>query len=351
MKLLYIAELELMKISQERTKMNIDLLVKQTGRREMLRRSATIVGSAFVAHLFPGALRAMAYGQQGTAPAADPLAAVHARIGMLPIQVQKLGENLTLLSGPGGNVVVLNGSDGKIVVDTFLSPAWPKLKETLDGLGTVPLKTVIDTHWHFDHTENNAPLHAAGATILAHENTKKRMSEPHDLPVLGLHFEPSPAEALPQDTFASGHRLKANGESLALQHFAPAHTDTDIYVLFEKSNVIHMGDTFFNGFYPFIDSSTGGKISGMIAAADKILALASKDSKIIPGHGPLGNKEDLTKYRALLVTARDRVQKLKTAGKSADEAVAAKPFADLDAVWGKGLLNADQFTQVVYLAL
>jgi glyoxylase-like metal-dependent hydrolase (beta-lactamase superfamily II) len=276
--------------------MNRDFFVKQTGRREVLRGSATLAGGAFLAHLFPralyaavpGAVRASAaaYMQQATAPAADPLAAVRAQMGAAPIQAQKLAENLTLLSGPGGNVVVLNGADGKIVVDTFLSPAWPKLKETLDGLGNAPVKTVIDTHWHFDHTDNNAALHAAGATVLAHENTKKRMSEAHDLPVFGLHFEPSPAEALPQETFATSHKLKANGESLALQHLAPAHTDTDIYILFEKANVIHMGDTFFGGFYPYIDSSTGGKISGMIAAADKILGLASKDTKIVPGHGP-----------------------------------------------------------------
>jgi cyclase len=334
--------------------MTTELLVKRAGRREMLRDCATFVGGAVLAQLFPGALRAgaaAAYGQQATAPAADPLAAVHAQVGGVPIQTQKLAEGLSLLSGPGGNVVVLNGADGKIMVDTFLSPAWPRLKETLDGLGNAPVKTVIDTHWHFDHTENNAALHAAGATVLAHENTKKRMGEAHDLPVFGFHFEPSPAEALPQETFAGSKRLKANGESLALQHLAPAHTDTDIYVLFEKANVIHMGDTFFTGMYPYIDSSTGGKIGGMIAAADKILGLASKDTKIVPGHGPLGNKEDLTKYRAMLVTARDRVQKLKSAGKSAEEAVAAKPLADLDAAWGKGMLGGDQFVQVVYLAL
>ena len=229
--------------------MKNDFLVKRTGRREMLRGSVTLAGGAALAHLFPGALRAagVAYGQQETAPAGDVLAAVHARIGGLPIQSQKLAANLTLLSGPGGNVVVLNGADGKILVDTFLSPAWPKLKEMLDGIGNAPVKTVIDTHWHFDHTENNGPLHAAGATILAHENTKKRMSEAHDLPVLGVHLEPSPADALPQETFASSHRLKGNGENLMMQHFAPAHTDSDVYVLFEKSNVIHMGDTFFNG--------------------------------------------------------------------------------------------------------
>jgi glyoxylase-like metal-dependent hydrolase (beta-lactamase superfamily II) len=333
--------------------MTSDFLLKRTGRREMLRNSATLAGSAFVGHLFPGALRAFAaagYGQQ-EAPAGDRLAAVRAQIGAIPIQTQKLADNLTMLSGPGGNVLVLNGADGKIVVDTFLSPAWPKLKETLDGIGGAPLKTVIDTHWHFDHTDNNGPLHAAGATILAHENTKKRMFEAHDLPVMGLHFEPSPAEALPQQTFAAGHKLQANGESLTLQHFAAAHTDTDIYVLFQKANVIHMGDTFFNGFYPYIDPGTGGKISGMIAAADKILALVSNDTKVVPGHGPLGNKADLGKFREMLVTARERVQKLKAAGKSAEEAVAAKPFADLEATWGKGLLNSDQFVQVAYLSL
>jgi cyclase len=145
--------------------------------------------------------------------------------------------------------------------------------------------------------------------------------------------------------------LQANGETLALQHFAPAHTDTDIYIHFQKANVIHMGDTLFNHRYPFIDAGTGGKISGMIAAADRILRLADKDTKIVPGHGPLGNKADLTQFRDMLVTARDRVQKLKSAGKSAQEAVAAKPFADLEAAWGKGSLNGDVFVQVVYLTL
>jgi glyoxylase-like metal-dependent hydrolase (beta-lactamase superfamily II) len=257
-------------------------------------------------------------------------------------------------------VVVLNGPDGKFVVDTFVAPAWPRLKEALDGLGNAPVKYVIDTHWHFDHTDNNAPLHAAGATVLAHENTKKRMSEPHDLPILyrgadgalaGLHFDPSPAEALPQQTFADSYKLQANGETLALQHVPPAHTDTDVYVHFQKANVISMGDLFFNGMYPYIDPGTGGTITGNIAAVDKILSLAGNDTKIVAGHGPLGNKADLTKFRDMLVTARDRVQKLKSAGKSAQEAVAEKPLADLDPFWGKGIINTDQFIQVVYLAL
>jgi glyoxylase-like metal-dependent hydrolase (beta-lactamase superfamily II) len=333
--------------------MKSNFLQKQTSRREMLRHSATLAGSAFLAHLFPATLlraSALGYAQQAPSPA-DPLASLRAQWGTTPIQAQKLADNLTLLSGPGGNVVVLNGPDGKFVVDTFLSPAWPKLKETLDGIGNAPLKFVIDSHWHFDHTDNNAPLHAAGATVLAHENTKKRMSEPHDLPVFGLHFDPSPAAALPQQTFAASYKLQANGETLALQHVAPAHTDTDIYVHFQNAGVIQMADLFFNGMYPYIDSSTGGTITGMIAADDKILSLAGNDTKIVPGHGPLANNADLRKFRDMLVTARDRVRKLKSAGKPAQEAVAEKPFADLDPVWGKGILNADQFVQVVYLAL
>jgi cyclase len=329
-------------------------LEKQSTRREMLRNSAAFAGTAFLTQLFPGSLlRAGVAGarqQTGAAPT-DHLAAMRAQMGGAPIQAQPLAENLTLLSGPGGNVVVLNGPDGKFVVDTFLLPAWPKLKETLDGLGNAPLKTVIDTHWHFDHTDNNANLHAAGATVLAHENTKTRMAEPHDLAIFGMHVPASPADALPQQTFSGSQKLQANGEILMLQYFQPAHTDTDIYVQFQKANVIHMGDTFFNGFYPFIDTGTGGKIGGMIAAADKILPLADNNTKIVPGHGPLGNKADLTKFRDMLVVARDRVQKLKSAGKSADEIAASKPFADLDATWGKGMFNGEVFVQVVYLAL
>src|SRR3984885_11776013 len=187
-----------------------------------------------------------------------------------------------------------------------------------------------------------------------------RSPETHDLPVLyrarngalaGLHFDPSPVEALPQRTFPDCCKLQENGENLALQHVAPAHTDTDIYVHFEKANVIQMGDLFFNSMYPYIDPSTGGTITGMIAAADKILSLPGSDTKIVAGHGPLGNKADLTESRDMLITSRDRVQRLKSAGKSALEAVAEKPFADLDSAWGQGIINSDQWVQIVYLTL
>jgi cyclase len=342
--------------------MNFNFLQTQTSRREMLRYSVTLAGSVLLVHLLPARLlRASAAGDAEQTPsAADLLASMRAKFNAVPMETQKLADNVTMFDGPGGAVTVLNGPDGKFMVDSFVLPAWPKLKEALDGISNAPVKCVIDTHWHFDHTDNNAHLHAAGATVLAHENTKKRMSEPHDLPVLyrgpdgalaGLHFDPSPAEALPQQTFAASYKLQANGETLALQHFAPAHTDSDIYVHFQKANVISMGDTFFNGMYPYIDPGTGGKITGMIAAADKILSLADNDTKIVAGHGPLGNKADLTKSRDMLITSRDRIQKLKSAGKSALEAVAENPFTDLDPVWGKGIINSDQFVQIVYLTL
>src|SRR6202158_3105268 len=340
--------------------MKFNFLLRQLSRREMLRGSAMLSGSAFLAHLFPAPLlRTCAAGYAHRAPS-DALAAERDWFNAFPLETERLGENLTMFSGPGGSVVVLNGPDGKFVVDTFVTPAWPRLKKALDGLGNAPVKYVINTHWHFDHTDNNAHLHAAGAAVLAHENTKKRMSEPHDLPVLyrgadgvlaGLHFDPSPAEALPQQTFATSYKLQANGETLALQHVAPAHTDSDIYVHFQKANVISMGDLFFNGMYPYIDPGTGGTITGMIAAADKILSFADNRTKIVAGHGPLGNKADLTKFRDMLITSRDRVQKLKSAGKSAQEAVAEKPFADLDPVWGKGIINSEQWIQIVYLTL
>jgi glyoxylase-like metal-dependent hydrolase (beta-lactamase superfamily II) len=342
--------------------MKFNFLQKQTSRRDILRGSVTLAGTAFLAHLLPPTLlRASAAGYAQQAPsAADLLASFRAQFNAVPMETQKLADNVTMFDGPGGAVVVLNGPDGKVVVDTFVAPAWPRLKEALDGLGNAPVKYVIDTHWHFDHTDNNAHLHAAGATVLAHENTKKRMSEPHDLPVLyrgadgalaGLHFDPSPAEALPQQTFATSYQLQANGETLALQHVAPAHTDSDIYVHFQNANVISMGDLFFNGMYPYIDPGTGGTITGNIAAVDETLSLAGNDTKIVAGHGPLGNKADLTKFRDMLITSRDRIQKLKSAGKSAQEAVVEKPFADLEPVWGKGIINSEQWVQIAYLTL
>jgi cyclase len=316
-------------------------------RRDWLRGAAVLTGGALAARFYPAAA-APGFPQQ---TAGDRVAAMRAQFGGAPITSQRLTDNLTLLMGPGGNVVVLNGADGKLLGDNFVQPAWPHLKDALAAIGNAPIKTAIDTHWHFDHSDNNASLRAAGATLVAHANTKKRMSETHTLAVLNLTFQPSPAEALPQQTFQQSQKITMNGETVSLVHIPPAHTDSDIYLHFEKGNVLQCGDVFFNGSFPYIDSGTGGSVSGMIAGATKLLAVADANTKIVPGHGPLGNKADLTKFRDMLTAARAKLQKVKASGKSVDEAVAAKPLADLDAVWGKGLISGEAFIQIAYPAL
>ena len=328
-------------------------IVKRATRRDILQTAGALAGGWVLSHLFPKALAGATplFAQQGSAAPADALAAARARFGKVPIESAKLSENLTLLRGPGGNVVVLDGKDGKLLVDTFTQGAWDSFKKTLDGIGKAPVKLAIDSHWHWDHTDNNANVRGTGATLIAHENTLKRLKETHDLDVIGLHFDPSPENALPQKTFKESYQMDFSGEHVALGHLAPAHTDSDIYIHFQKSNVLHMGDVFFNGIYCYIDKETNGSIGGMIAGANKMLAMVDHETKIVPGHGPLGNKSDLKMFRDMMVTARDRVRKLKSSGKSLEEAVAAKPLADLDPVWGKGVLNSDAFVHVVYTTL
>jgi len=328
-------------------------IVKRATRREILQTTGALAGGWALSHVFPEALAGATprFAPQGGAAAGDALAAARARFGKVPITPTKLSDNLTLLMGPGGNVVVLSGKDGKLIVDTFTQFAWDKFKKTLDDISNAPLKLAVDSHWHWDHTDNNANVRGAGATLIAHENTLKRLQETHDLDVIGLHFDPSPENALPQKTFKESYQMNFSGEHVALGHLAPAHTDSDIYIHFQKANVLHMGDVFFNGIYSYIDKETNGSIAGMIAGTTKMLAMVDNDTKIVPGHGPLGNKADLRKFRDMLVTVRARVQKLKSSGKSLEQAVAAKPFTDLDPDWGKGVLNGDAFVRVVYTTL
>ena len=297
--------------------------------------------------VFPSWIGGAAAGQ--AAKPADALTAMRTQIGSTPLESVTLTDNLTMLSGPGGNVVVLTGRDGKLVVDSFVQPAWTALKQRLDGMGSGRITALVDTHWHFDHADNNANFRKAGAEIVAHANTKKRLTESHDL--LGAHFAPAPPEALPTQTFTASHSLDANGEQVALGYIPPAHTDTDVYVRFAKANVLHLGDLFFNGMYPFIDASTGGSINGMIGGTNLAMKLADNRTKIVPGHGPLGDLAALTKYRDMLVTVRDRVQKLKSGGQTLEQVLAAKPTSELDETWGKGFMNAANFLTIVYNTL
>jgi cyclase len=321
-------------------------------RRAVLRTAAGLAGGALAARFCsPDLVHAAAAGRPQQPPSSDPVSASRARFAALPIQSLRLTDSLTMLSGPGGNVVVLNGPDGKVVGDTFVMPAWPHFKDALEAIGKAPVRIALDTHWHFDHSDNNGALHATGATVVAHENTKKRMSETNTLPVINMTLPPSPPEALPQKTFKQSHKITINGETIALLYVPPAHTDSDIFIHFETADVLQAGDVYFNGTYPYIDSGTGGSVSGTIAGLTKLLGLAGKDTKIVPGHGPLGNKLDVMRFRDMLSTVRERLQKLKAAGKSVDQAVAAKPLDDLDAAWGKGLNDSDTFVKIAYPAL
>jgi glyoxylase-like metal-dependent hydrolase (beta-lactamase superfamily II) len=313
-------------------------------RRALLRSSSLLAGTALAARCLPSEL----WGAQSAPTAAAGRAALAARraeMGKAPIQRTRLAANLELLAGPGGNVAVVHGQDGLVLVDTFVKPAWPALKTTLDAIGG-KVAFAIDTHWHYDHADNNASLHEAGARIVAHRNTKTRLSEAHD--IIGLHIDPEPPEALPQTIFADAHAMRANGEDLVLQYVPPAHTDTDIYVHFKQADVLHLGDLFFNGFYPFIDGVTGGTMNGMVAAAERSLKVAGASTRIVPGHGPLGDRAALQRYHRMLATIRDRVGKLKAAGKSVADAQAAQPTKDFDAEWGGGFMKPADFVALVY---
>jgi glyoxylase-like metal-dependent hydrolase (beta-lactamase superfamily II) len=266
-----------------------------------------------------------------------------------PIITHKLRNNISVLEGSGGNIAVLTGADGKVLIDAGIGVSRPQITKALADLGAEPTKHLINTHWHFDHTDGNAWLNAAGARIIAQENTRKHLSEIQRVEDWDYNFLPLPVGGVPSEVFASGHSLKLNGSSIELRYYGPAHTDGDISVTFAEADIVHAGDTFWNGIYPFIDHSTGGSIGGMIAACDATLAAATDKTIIIPGHGnPVSNKAELKEFRDMLAAVRDNVAALKRQGRSRDEAVAAKPTAAFDAKFGNFVIDAPYFTRIVY---
>ena len=300
---------------------------------------------------------ALAYGTgltsvfaQGTAPqqSGSMIDQMRAAAATAKIDTVPLRNGLKLLMGSGGNIVVLPGKDGQLLVDSGFSSSQPQIAAALTAISSDPLKHLINTHWHFDHTDGNEWMHKAGATIISDERTRTRMSEHHSIPIFKLDVPPSPKEALPTDVFPKDKTITVSGETIRLKSYAPAHTDTDISVHFAKANVFHAGDTFFNGFYPFIDYDTAGNIKGMVAAAKITLALTNADTMIVPGHGPLGTRAQLQEYHDMMAATLEKVSALKKAGKSEDEVVAAKPSADFDEKWGKGRLTPEVWTRLVY---
>ena len=270
-------------------------------------------------------------------------AAAHATITTQPLR-----RNISVLLGSGGNIAVLTGPDGKILIDAGITSSRPRISEALAALSNDPITHLINTHWHFDHTDGNEWLHNAGAQIIAHENVRKHLSADFRVDGWNFTFPASPAAALPTTLMKNDLTLLLNDEALTLQYYPPAHTDSDISVSFTNADVIHVGDTWWNGYYPFIDYSSGGSISGSIQAAEANLAKVTSKTIIIPGHGPVGDKSQMTEFRDMLVTIRDKVAALKKQGKSLNETIAAQPTADFDKKWGNFVITPPIFTTLVY---
>jgi glyoxylase-like metal-dependent hydrolase (beta-lactamase superfamily II) len=264
------------------------------------------------------------------------------------INVQPIRRNITVLEGSGGNIAVLTGPDGKVLIDAGFAVSQSAIGAALASINGDPIEHLINTHWHTDHTDGNAWLHAAGASIIAHQNTRKRLSVDTRVEGWQWTFPAAPAGALPAKIFTAEHEVSLNKTRIQLKYYGPAHTDSDVSVNFTEANVVHVADTWWNGVYPFIDYSTGGSIDGQIQAADKNLAEFTNETIFIPGHGPVGDRSDVAEFRNMLVAIREKVSALKKQGRSLAETIAAKPTAAYDARWGQFLITPAMFTGLVY---
>ncbi|MBI3704699.1 MAG: MBL fold metallo-hydrolase [Rhizobiales bacterium] len=267
------------------------------------------------------------------------------------IKTFDLGNRTYMLEGLGGNSTVAVGDDGVIMVDGQFAPLHDKLKAAIAAVTPQPVKFLVNTHYHRDHVGGNAPFGKDGATVVAHENVKKKLAAGTMMLVPEVKYAPAPPEALPARTYTDALKLEVKGRAAQLKHILNAHTDGDTFVYFADANVLSTGDTVAMGRYPNIDFGNGGNIKGMIAAADAYLALANDATKIVPGHGPLATKAQLAEYRAMLVAARDRMAKLIAEGKSLDDVLAAKPFADFDEKFKAPEAASKNWMRVVYASL
>jgi glyoxylase-like metal-dependent hydrolase (beta-lactamase superfamily II) len=269
------------------------------------------------------------------------------------ITTKDLGQGAYMLLGPGGNITVVTGADGILMVDAEFAPLHDKIRAAIAAVSRQPIKDIVNTHFHPDHASGDAAFIKEGVTVVAHENVKKRMLEGSTNGLTGNHTNGLPADAVPTKTYTgnTGPTLKVKGRTAKIGHIPNAHTDGDSYVYFPEVNILATGDIVTLGRYPNIDFANGGNIKGMIAGVDKYLKIANDKTEVVPGHGPLAHKADLAAYRAFLVEARDRVAKLIKAGKSEQDAVAAHVFADWDTKLNANDQASANFTRVVYNSL
>jgi cyclase len=308
-----------------------------------MKRIALIAASAFA---FAGAASA----QQPAAPPAAAPAAPLIDWDKVQIKTTNLGHNTYMLEGQGGNITIAVGTDGIIMVDGQFAPLSAKIKAAIAAISPLPVKYLVNTHFHGDHTGGNENFAKDGAIIVAQDNIRTRLAAGTKNGITGATAAPRPPEALPKETYIGGTMtLQVGGRKAVLTHVTNAHTDGDTWVYFADANVLCTGDTSNNTKrYQTIDFANGGDIRGMIAANEAYLKIANDDTKVVVGHGPLAKKSDVAEFHAMLVTARDRIEKLVNEGKTEAEVVAARPLADLDAKWAANDAAAIAFTRMVY---
>ena len=261
------------------------------------------------------------------------------------IEVVDIAGGIHMLLGSGGNIGVSAGADGVFLVDDQFAPLTDKIRAAVRGITDGPLRFVLNTHWHGDHTGGNENLGKAGVLIVAHENVRERMSVDQFMEAFNRTVPAAPEKALPVVTFTDAVTFYLNGDEIRAFHVPAAHTDGDALVHFRRANVVHMGDTFFNGRYPFVDLASGGSVGGVVDVAELALAIIDGETKVIPGHGPLGDKASLRAYRDMIVAVRSRVSRAVDQGQSIEQVLASKPTADFDGEW-RG--NAERFVRIVY---
>lgn len=267
------------------------------------------------------------------------------------IKTIELHDGIYMLMGKGGNIGVSVGEDGVFLIDDQFAPLTEKIKAAVARLSEQPIKFLINTHWHYDHTGGNENLGKEDVLIVAHDNVHKRMSVESTIKAFGATIPASPKVALPVITFNDAVTFRLNGHEIQVSHQANAHTDGDSIVYFKDANIMHTGDVMFNGLYPFIDTSSEGSVDGVIRVVKHILDMVDDKTQIIPGHGPLADKKDLQAYLQMLTTVRSRMQKLIDDGKSLEEIIALKPNADYDETWGVAFLKPEQFMGILHDSL